>query len=568
MPNIREYNAPVDKLNPTEAGAAAYELEGRHIGADIDIAGRYIGGALGQAGEAYDRHQDIQDVSALTQQASKSTLALDDAWNQTLSSAGPDTDLHALRDQFMQDQVGKHTQDLKDAAKTDKGRAYAERWADETFNQFGRSATADIMNASGQFAVQGLHQLITDQGQRAYNNPENLDAVLQFADGSVGHIKDSHDMKGVKGADFDQLYMTQERPKIILNAMQGALVKNPQQFADDLNAGKYDKYGISAQEKLTLQARATSAVDMQQRQDEALRKRVSDSAVADYHSNMFDANGKFVMPKNGNFLSVIGQINKDQRLTPEAQETLSRYVYGMYQDTVVAPIREKRADEREARAEMRQDNAVRGQHQEEVSRAITEGRITDPIQIYDRANNGLLDRKDVPGMVAELEHMTKGGDRTDPGGHFQDKAYKVIEQNFKNEGNDEGYNQAYLHFHAIDLQEQNQNIPAQERYDPNSKYYIGRGLTYALPEEPTNPATSPATAVPPKAAPTAASLGLDKIPRGEKGSQQGIDIIKKAVKAGMPRDKAEQELISRGWASPATAKPRAAVIGPQVPNAQ
>ncbi len=83
MPNIREFTSPIDTIHPTEMGSSAYELEGRHIGADIDIAGRYIGGAITSVGEQMEkvdtRAKTVEMYKDLTDQRTKNQLDLETA---------------------------------------------------------------------------------------------------------------------------------------------------------------------------------------------------------------------------------------------------------------------------------------------------------------------------------------------------------------------------------------------------------------------------------------------------------------------------------------------------------
>lgn len=57
--NIRTYTSPVDQLRPTNVGAEAFEMEGRHIESSYAGAGAALGQGLGVIGRQVEEHQTL-----------------------------------------------------------------------------------------------------------------------------------------------------------------------------------------------------------------------------------------------------------------------------------------------------------------------------------------------------------------------------------------------------------------------------------------------------------------------------------------------------------------------------
>lgn len=68
--NIKTFNSNIDKLNPNEVGAQAFEMEGRHVAAVYHQAGQDIGGGLGSVGEQLEQHDTIVQTADITKQMS------------------------------------------------------------------------------------------------------------------------------------------------------------------------------------------------------------------------------------------------------------------------------------------------------------------------------------------------------------------------------------------------------------------------------------------------------------------------------------------------------------------
>lgn len=68
--NIKTFESPVDKLSPTEVGAEAYEMMGRHVAATYHQAGESIGSGLKTFGSQLDEHDTTMQTADLMKQMS------------------------------------------------------------------------------------------------------------------------------------------------------------------------------------------------------------------------------------------------------------------------------------------------------------------------------------------------------------------------------------------------------------------------------------------------------------------------------------------------------------------
>jgi hypothetical protein len=97
MPLIQEYNAPTGlKLNPSETGVESTAQAARRIGTFFNQSaeakqrsGVEIGGAIKDAGDAYDQIKTHQEVVAGAPKGAELTAAITDKWNETYKNADP-----------------------------------------------------------------------------------------------------------------------------------------------------------------------------------------------------------------------------------------------------------------------------------------------------------------------------------------------------------------------------------------------------------------------------------------------------------------------------------------------
>lgn len=284
----------------------------------------------------------------------------------------------------------------------------------------------------------------------------------------------------------------------------------------------------AAQTQLYQEARVVQ--DMQEHQAQIQQKKISDAASNEWNTKLFDPAGHFLPSLNGNYQQAMAQINGDDRLTPEAKREMTNFVMGVYRDVVLEPKREAREEITQARADERWDRQLKlqetsqdGEQRQRISQMIENDQIKSPTDIYTLANDGQLSRKAVPSMITELNnHAKQGPDPSDPTGEAKQHGYAAIQAIMQDDK--EAYNRAWFQLHANDVNARNirsnqypTGVPANERYDPASDHWIGKGVPgvdqrMMPPDSQTNPSATAATAVPPAGVKTQPAKTPPRIP--------------------------------------------------------
>lgn len=519
MPNIRQFENPITGIRPNETGSSAFEVEGRHIGADIDIAGRFIGGAITEVGNAYQERETLQQLTGLQ----KDFTDLDTGLSQKLQQhfAGVDiNDPNAgknFQEQTLEPAVDEFLKKYEGASKQVYQRAL--QYAGELRKQNIMASTSEQIKLETTAADVNTQAMDKNWEEKLFTTgSDGFETILnqrrQFVSDQGEHIVNAADRARFK------MLRGQDEFRLAHAAVEGDLQKpgGPERVMGDIESGRY-KGIFNGDQMEQIKNSARVAQDMQATKAAKEKKATSDAAVQEYNNNLFDETGKYTPGKNGDYLALDAQITKDNRMTPEAQQTLVRFNHEMYRENVLEPRRLAREAVTQGRADERWDHqlalqqaAQDGGQYEAASRQIVDGRITSPIEIYDMANNHLVPTKIVPKLLSELDHVNKEGrDPTDPTGELSKHGYAEIEALTDDKAT---YNRAYFPIKAADDMAKNvrssaypHGIPAQERYDRASPHWIGKGIPGVDPAVPapstaTNPSVNPASAVPPKKGPT------------------------------------------------------------------
>lgn len=292
MPNIREYTNPVNEVHPSEAGSAAFELEGRHIGSDIDIAGRYVGNAITQVGNTYEQYDTQQDIANLGKLTAHNFLDTQTAWDEAVK--GYDSTKMSPADfqkQWLDQTFEPSVQKVMEAARTRGGQEWAERWANQHREDWVRHTSADMISLSGANLAQSTTEANNDYSQAAYRAGDysTMNTILQQSDGTFEAHLAASNLKGADAARARDAYL-KDRKQIAVAAAFGAIQKNPAQFKQDLASGKFGDY-YNGQEVDELNRRAdeklkANLVDARQADIER-RRAVTDKARAGL-SSVFD----------------------------------------------------------------------------------------------------------------------------------------------------------------------------------------------------------------------------------------------------------------------------------------
>lgn len=176
--NIKTFESPVDRLTPTNVGAEAYDMMGRHVEATYHQAGQEIGAAIGNAGRQWEEH----DTTVQTADLMKNMSDLEIQAHQSMLNAKTTMDPNdpEAASKFMagfQDQLDAIT------SKTYTPRAYdAMAHMTSDFNTRTRqNFTGYQSEAQGNQALANFNQATTSWGNLANQDPNyakvGVDAV-------------------------------------------------------------------------------------------------------------------------------------------------------------------------------------------------------------------------------------------------------------------------------------------------------------------------------------------------------------------------------------------------------
>lgn len=271
MPQLKEYTASVDKLQPTDRGTDAYAAAGRRIGGFYNQAADAIkGGARAEADAAGDVAKSFSGVAtdvtdALKQQedyaghraiakgapASMQMLAgLSDKWDATVKNADPNDPSVAAK--FRESVMEPALENFKDAySGTDLGSKWAEQTVDQMRKHLFEKTAADMSTLAGDAVAVNVKQLGNSISNSARSSPDlhNVDFLLNKTDGDVDAIiSSSPNLKGTAAAKARMQLTEQIKEQTVKAGALGAMEKaaDPEAVADTF-AKRYPQY-INGQE--------------------------------------------------------------------------------------------------------------------------------------------------------------------------------------------------------------------------------------------------------------------------------------------------------------------------------
>jgi hypothetical protein len=86
MPNITEYRARTDGLQPQEVGAEAFAQAGRRVGSFYAQMGQDLGRTVSSLGQEYQKHVTFQEMQQNGPVLAQSMVNLTKGWNNALKA--------------------------------------------------------------------------------------------------------------------------------------------------------------------------------------------------------------------------------------------------------------------------------------------------------------------------------------------------------------------------------------------------------------------------------------------------------------------------------------------------
>lgn len=464
MARIEEY---VPRVNPdftAGAGNAPAELGG----------GIYkgLGSGLHDIGEALSRYGEQQETSKLHVAATNlQTQAFTD-W-ENLKQNGDITDPEQVQ-QFNDDYSNK-LQSLTDNITSPAVRNHANELLASMGGEMSRRTLADHATAVGEQAAANYNQIVNDYSSLAANDPTFFEEgskqleMMVAASGLPANKIPEATLKAkqelarstIEGAaeTLDPAYINQMRVELKSDRFAGIL--NEDQVKTQMT------FLTRRQDEAERVQKASQLLDKQQ------REQASKDRASEYQQSLTSP--------NVNFRDWAASILKDPAMTEQDRESLIRF--GDFY--INEPIRQQRAQAASDRAEARFNKSEARAEQQGRSEGfwnaynhILSGDITSPTQIMDLAARHIIDLKDVNTLNTEYNRVNKAKGSADDTA-LRKNAYDSIREKFKAATFDDvAFHNAFPSIQALDEQETRDGVPPQDRYDPNSPKFIGRGLKY------------------------------------------------------------------------------------------
>lgn len=330
MPNIREFTSPINRLEPTSMGSQAREIEGRHIGADLDIAGRYVGGAVEKLGSAWEQGVTESEIAQVNQLNSDQMAALDKSKADAFSKADPNDPNVAenWRKSGLEESLSEF--DARTADMTPAARRLAQQHISNLRQMFTREAHADQANLAAIGAVNSLKDTGEFFTQRV--NGANIDDTVEAWNTTIGAVLENPNLTPEARAKIGEEFGDKTRHNIIANGLTAQITSNPKQFMDDLNSGKLDKYNLTAEDKEKLgnvATRVSNALDRagehEAEQAQKAARHLADTTLDTYLQNVpIDADGN-PRPDQAWLKNVLADKNLDREARSQALEVFGRW---------------------------------------------------------------------------------------------------------------------------------------------------------------------------------------------------------------------------------------------------
>lgn len=183
MPQIRQFNNPVEGLRPDNGMEQVAALNARHVDQEFSRAGSAIGGGIASAGEAYTTVKAQQEISQGMATHAEIADNLSTAWSATINNADPND--HSVGEKFREEQLKPILDAWTTSFSTDIGRKWAEAQAGQLTQHFFEKTAADQAFKSGNAAVENLEATARHLGNMVFNDPTTMDTALGTMDAAI-----------------------------------------------------------------------------------------------------------------------------------------------------------------------------------------------------------------------------------------------------------------------------------------------------------------------------------------------------------------------------------------------
>lgn len=300
MPQIAEYTAPVDKLQPEETGALAYARAGASIRADYNEAGQQISRAIKDVGEGVkelgqkvDDHNYFMELSHGLATHAQLMAGIDQQQNEFFKNVDPNDATAAQR--FYQGTAQPLLQQWQQSFSTKRGQLWAAERVAAGTQQVLHQGTAEMSHLAGEAVLTNGMKQEEDLTNMAANNPSSLPFVMGEVDANRKALVDAApNMTAEARAKFLGEDTERLKTKIETAAFQSLALRNPSQAQKAVDAGLFPhvdgthtvQFIKSAEHNMKVEAEMARAA-----QDRADRKN-SEAIASGFLNRIGDAEAK------------------------------------------------------------------------------------------------------------------------------------------------------------------------------------------------------------------------------------------------------------------------------------
>lgn len=308
MPNIKEFDAPDAKLNPTSLGtdsrsgtarrvgsifggqASAEETLARetsrlasdtgklasetsHLGAEKGAAltqlGHQIGSDIEVAGTAAVKYLDHQQISQGSKAYGQLLEGATKAWQETAKTANPNDPGVAKR--FMDGLETQLTTFKDEGFYTENGQKWAEAHVEALRTHMRETTTSTMATLAGQAVQQNLQQTINSLSSTAHTDPTSLDLSLASLKSSTEGLLATSPNMTAEAAGRARTDILQKGAEAIVKSAAIGYIEKTAQMPPWATDAKYAPY-INGAELKTLQRQAETQTKANALTERALKK--------------------------------------------------------------------------------------------------------------------------------------------------------------------------------------------------------------------------------------------------------------------------------------------------------
>ena len=282
MPNIREYNSPVDGLQPSNLGAEAFAQAGRRIGAFFnqeaglqEQAGAKVGSAIASAGEVGVKYAEHAEISHGAVGAVGLLAGFTDKWNETAKGANDPND-PTVAAKFREEQLEPELAKFRDAFTTEGGQRWAEGQIDSIRKHFYEKTTADMSSLAGDAAVTNTTKSINTLANMLRSDPTAFPMAQKMLTDAVDGITSSTNLLPSEAARVKGQLMQHGNEQLSRAAIQSAIERNPDEGMKLAGDPRFAPYVTASDAQAfyqqTVQVRKTDALLAKQQQEQQIRQ--------------------------------------------------------------------------------------------------------------------------------------------------------------------------------------------------------------------------------------------------------------------------------------------------------